>query len=152
MSEVPKCTAIIHSKVQQEELQELMENMKITDRRIQVKYIFKKNPSCLPNNRETAVRIAASQERKLTKSGNIEYYHSEIKKYIDRGAVVKLSKEEIENWAGPTNYISHHGVERPLRIVTNSSLDNGGNSLNGCLIGGPNSLNLMINIALRFRC
>ena len=55
------------------------------------------------------------------------------------------------------NYISHHGVERdsattPLRIVTNSSLNNHGNSPNGCLIRGPNSLNPMVDIALRFRC
>ena len=63
----------------------------------------------------------------------------------------------MDEWIGPTNYISHHGVERPspttpLRIVTNSSLNNCGNCLNGCLVGGPNSLNPMLDIALRFRC
>ena len=55
------------------------------------------------------------------------------------------------------NYISHHGVMQdsitnPLRIVTNSSLQNGKYSLNECLVRGPNSLNPMIDIALRFRC
>ena len=76
---------------------------------------------------------------------------------MDRGGVVRLSKAELDEWKGPQNYISHHGVEKPsattpLRVVTNSSLNNAGNSLNGCLISGPNSLNSMLDIALRFRC
>ena len=54
-------------------------------------------------------------------------------------------------------YISHHGVIQdsvttPLRIVTNSSLKNGKYSLNECLVRGPNSLNSMLDVALRFRC
>ena len=40
----------------------------------------------------------------------------------------------------------------PLRIVTHSSLKNGSTSLNGCMIAGPNSLNSMMDIGLRFRC
>ena len=71
--------------------------------------------------------------------------------------MVKLSKQDIEEWKGPVNYISHHGVEKPsvttpLRIVTNSSLKNGSTSLNGCMIAGPNFLNSMMDIGLRFRC
>ena len=55
------------------------------------------------------------------------------------------------------NYISHHGVVQdstttPLRVVTNSSLNNGGRSLNDCLPTGPNSLNPMLDIMVRFRC
>ena len=80
-----------------------------------------------------------------------------MKKGLDRGAAIKLSPEELDSWQGPINYISHHGVEQdsvttPLRIVTNSSLKNGGKSLNDCLISGPNSLNSMFDIMLRFRC
>ena len=60
-------------------------------------------------------------------------------------------------YKGPVNYISHHGVEKPsvttpLRIVTNSSLKNGVRSLNDCLPKGPNSLNSMFDIMVRFRC
>ena len=56
------------------------------------------------------------------------------------------------------NYISHHMVEKPgsvttpFRIVTNSSLRNGQTALNSCLIAGPNSLNSMFDIGIRFRC
>ena len=37
-------------------------------------------------------------------------------------------------------------------MVTNSSFNNGGHSLNRCLPKGPNSLNDMMEITLRFRC
>ena len=40
----------------------------------------------------------------------------------------------------------------PFRIVTNSSLKNGVRSLNDCLPKGPNSLNSMFDIMVRFRC
>ena len=149
--------ALIHSRRDQEELEELQKNTWLSEDGIHVNYVFKKDPKCLPYNRGTAVKIAAKQEDSLVKSGHLDYYNSEIQKYLDRGAAVRLTKEEMVQWKGPVNYISHHGVERPspttpLRIVTNSSLNNGGNSLNSCLIGGPNSLNPMLDIALRFRC
>ena len=68
-----------------------------------------------------------------------------------------ITEEESNTWRGPVNYISHHGVAKesvstPLRIVTNSSLKNGKWSLNECLPKGPNSLNSMFDIVLRFRC
>ena len=101
--------------------------------------------------------MAEKQESRLIRTGHLEAYSKEIQKYIDRGGVVKLSKDEIENWKGPVNYISHHGVvtaspTTPLRVVTNSSLNNGGRSLNDCLPTGPNSLNPMLDIMIRFRC
>ena len=149
--------AQIHSIKEQAELLELQKNTVLKDDGIHVNYVFSKDPNCLPNNRNRVVKMAASQEAKLQKSGHLEFYNQELMKYIERGAVVKLSEEELNEWSGPINYISHHGVEKdspttPLRIVTNSSLNNGGNSLNGCLIKGPNSLNPMLDIALRFRC
>ena len=150
-------SALIHSRRDQEELDLLKENTKLLDDGLHVNYVFKKNPKCLPNNRSTAVKIAEKQEARLIKSGHLDFYSSEVQKYLDRGGVVRLSKAEIDEWKGPQNYISHHGVEKPsattpLRVVTNSSLNNAGNSLNGCLIRGPNSLNSMLDIALRFRC
>ena len=79
-----------------------------------------------------------------------------MNKYIERGTFVKLTKEELEPYDGPKQYITHHGVLKdsvttPLRVVTNSSFNNAGNSLNSCLPKGPNSLNDVIGITLRFR-
>ena len=62
-----------------------------------------------------------------------------------------ISEEEKEEYLGPVNYIMHHAVEKPspttpFRIVTNSSLKNGGKSLNDCLPKGPNSFNSMWDV------
>ena len=124
---------------------------------VRVKYQFERDPRSLPNNRAVAVKIAEKLEQRLKKDGHLDYYNQEFKKIFERGAAVQLSEEELSSWQGPINYISHHGVEQdsvstPLRIVTNSSLKNGGKSLNDCLITGPKSLNSMFEIMLRFRC
>ena len=78
-------------------------------------------------------------------------------KHIERGTFVKLSKEEMESYEGPQQYITPHAVLKdskstPCRVVTNSSFNNCGHSLNSCLPKGPNSLNDMFAITLRFRC
>ena len=102
--------------------------------------------------------MAKNQEKRLEKLGLLSLYNEELRKYVDRGVIVKLSKQDMDEWRGPCNYISHHMVEKPdsvttpFRIVTNSSLRNGSTSLNGCLITGPNSLNSMFDIGIRFRC
>ena len=54
--------------------------------------------ACLPNNRHMVIKMAEKQESRLIRTGHLEAYSKEIQKYIDRGGVVKLSKDEIENW------------------------------------------------------
>ena len=139
------------------ELKMIRDNVKIVDGKINVKYPFVKDPSCLPNNRDQAVGIASKVWSSLKKDGLLVPYHEEIRKFLERGTFVMLSKEELESYEGPQQYISHHAVLKdsastPLRVVTNSSLNNNGNSLNSCLAKGPNSLNDMFSIMLRFRC
>ena len=153
------CTdpALVHSRKDQDDLEMIRRGVKLENGKLQVSYHFSRDPHCLPNNRSTVIKMAQRQESKLLRTGKFEAYSKEIQKYIDRGGVVKLSKKEMDEWKGPVNYISHHGVEQdsattPLRVVTNSSLNNGGRSLNDCLPTGPNSLNPMLDITLRFRC
>ena len=62
----------------------------------------------------------------------------------------------MKEYSGPVNYITHHGVMKdsvttPLRVVTNSSKKNGQFSLNDLMPKGPNSLNDMLAVMLRFR-
>ena len=154
-----ECTdpALVHSRKDQDDLEMIRQGIKLVDKQLQVSYYFSRDPHCLPNNRAKVIKMAEKQEKRMLKSGLHDVYCKEIQKYIDRGGVVKLTKEEKDNWRGPVNYISHHGVftdstTTPLRVVTNSSLNNGGRSLNDCLPTGPNSLNPMMDIMLRFRC
>ena len=153
------CTdpALIHSRKEQDELEMLEKGVKLINGEIQVSYPFIRDPNCLPYNRDAVVRITEKLEKRLLSSGMHTNYNLEFQKYIDRGGLVKLTGQEISEYRGPINYITHHGVVQdyvstPLRLVTNSSLRNGTYSLNECLAKGPNSLNSMLDISLRFRC
>ena len=152
-----KDAALIHSRKEQDELELLQKSIKLENGELTVSYPFIKSPECFPNNRQAVLAMAKKQEMRLQKKGMLDIYNEELKKYITRGILVPISEEEMLEYKGPVNYISHHGVERasvstPLRIVTNSSLKNGVRSLNDCLPKGPNSLNSMFDIMVRFRC
>ena len=139
------------------ELQMISDKVKIIDGRVQVEYPFIKNPAILKNNRHVAIKVAEKLWRDLKKDGLIEAYHGEMRKYLDRGTFVKLTDSEKNEYEGPHQWITHHGVLKnsststPLRVVTNSSFRNGASSLNACLPRGPKSINDLFNITLRFR-
>ena len=145
-----------HSVKKQAELDLIKSKTKLINGEIWVEYPFVKNPACLPYNRHCVVRVAEKVEKGLIKDGLHNVYCEQIKQFLDRGVAVKLSQEEMQSWTGPCQYITHHGVLKdsvttPLRVVTNSSFNNGGNSLNSCMASGPNSLNPMLDVMLRFR-
>ena len=151
-----KDTALIRSRRDQDELEMLQKSIKLENQELIVSYPFIKSPECFPNNRQSVLNMAIKQEARLEKKGLLNKYNEELMKYITRGILVPISKEEMEEYKGPVNYITHHAVERPsattpFRIVTNSSHRNGVRSLNDCLPKGPNSLNSMFNISIRFR-
>ena len=147
----------MHTLKAQSELELIKANMKLENGEIWCNYPFIKDPKCLSFNREAAVRVAEKVWRSLKKDGLLHAYNKQIQEILDRGAAIKLSKEEMAEYQGPTQYISHHAVLKdsistPVRMVTNSSFNNGGHSLNSCLAAGPNSLNAMLDVVLRFRC
>ena len=95
----------------------------------------------------------------MLRDGTLDFYNSELQKFIDRGALRKLSQDEIESYGGPVSYVTHHGVAKPgsattpLRIVTNSSLRNRNANLspNQCMQEGPNALSSLLEVLLGFR-
>ena len=66
--------------------------------------------TCFKNNRHEVVKIEEKLWRSLKNDNLLDAYHAEIQKYIDRGTFVELSKSEMDEYAGPINYITHHGV------------------------------------------
>ena len=69
----------------------------------------------------------------------------------------KLTKEEEREYSGPVHYISHHEVLRPeskstpVRIVFNASAMFKGHQLNDYWLKGPDLLNDLFGVVLRFR-
>ena len=69
----------------------------------------------------------------------------------------KLTEKELRNYKGPIHYISHHEVLKPdskstpVRIVFNSSANYMGHVLNECWAKGPDLLNNILAVLIRFR-
>ena len=106
-------------------------------------------------NKDQVVTMARQLESRSIREGLLDSYNSEFRKYVDRGTFVEIGDEERRDYKGPVQLISHHGVlsgsaTTPLRIVNNTSLKNGSLSLNDCLPKGPNSLNSIFDIGVRF--
>ena len=76
---------------------------------------------------------------------------------LNRGVASKLDPSEIKEYQGPVHYISHREVinskssSTSVRIVFYSSAKFNGLSLNGHWIKGPDLMNNMLGIILRFR-
>ena len=70
--------------------------------------------------------------------------------------------EAVEEWKGqgnPVHYVTHHGVQNshskstPLRVVVNSTTKNcfNGPDLNSLFAKGPNSINSLYRVLIRWR-
>ena len=98
-------------------------------------------------------------ERRLLKMGNdhAKAYDEQIRDMVARGVARKLSKEEVVSFEGPVHYLCHHeiikldSVSTPLRIVFNASASFMGHVLNDYWAKGPDFINNLFGILLRFR-
>ena len=91
-----------------------------TEKKIEVQYAWNEN---------LHIAFQKSVEKKLIKQNELEAYNAEIKKKIDKGYLVKLEKDDLQDYKGPISYVSHHPVYKdskttPVRPVTNTSLKN----------------------------
>ncbi|XP_068223879.1 uncharacterized protein [Palaemon carinicauda] len=124
-----------------------------------VAYPWVRNPNLLPNNVSLATARLIATEKRLTKLG-LGYctsYQNQIHDMISRGVARKLSEDEIYSYKGPIFYIPHTEVLKPdssstpLRIVFNSSARYMNFSLNEMWAKGPDMLNSLLGVLLRFR-
>ena len=99
-----------------------------------------------------------STERRLGKNTqHATVYDNQVQDMVQRGVARKLTKEELNNYKGPIHYISHHEVLKPdskstpVRIVFNRSVNYMGHLLNEYWAKGPDLLNSLLGIFVRFR-
>ena len=127
---------------------------------VSVTYPWTEEVHKLTDNLKQAVKVQGSVERRLLKnSSHLEAYNVEFRKFIERGAISKLTEEELDGYLGPTNYVTHLPVYKPdsattpLRIVTNTSFTNEHARLspNSCMMEGPNALASLLEVLIGFR-
>lgn len=151
-----------HLTIREEREVNLIENGLTYDgkrKRWIAEYPWIRDPNDLQNNYSMAYARLRSTERRLNKMDHAytQMYCQQIQDMINRGVARKLTKEEILNYEGPVLYLPHHEVHKPeskstpLRIVFNSSAPYMGNSLNDFLAKGPDCLNNIFGVLLRFR-
>ena len=94
--------------------------------------------------------------KKLKNSNKLDLYNEIFKEQLELGFIEEVKKDPF-NKVG-CHYLTHRGVYREdslttkLRIVYNCSLkDSNKTSLNNCLIEGPNLVNDLVKVLLRFR-
>ena len=123
-----------------------------------VPYPWKKYPNLLPDNKQLALKRLESMERRLKmKPEQAEAYEKQMKEMNEMNFSRQLTSEELRDYKGPVHYIPHHAILRPekkstpVRIVFNSSSVFQGHQLNDYWMKGPDLLNNLFGINLRFR-
>ena len=123
-----------------------------------MEYPWKKDSAGLPNNYPKVRKKLEIIERRLMKSPeNATSYDNQIKEMEEMRFSRKLSPKEIDEWQGPVHNVAHHAVIRPekkrtpVRIVFKSSASYNGHTLNDHWFKGPDLLNNLFWIVIRFR-
>ena len=143
---------------EEKEMQMIEQGLVRREKHWEANYPWIRDPALLKDNKAVILAILKSTERRLLKNqSHADTYQAQIVDMIERNVARKLSKEEIDKYDGPVQYISHHevlkkdSVSTPCRIVFNSSAKHNGYSLNDYWAKGPDVINNMLGILLRFR-
>ena len=111
----------------------------------------------LPNNRCMAVSRLHSTERKLMKHPQLaQKYQDVLDEYVAKEHCKKLSPQKAQRTSSKTWYLPHHAVfniNKPgkVRVVFDAAAKFDDISLNDCLLTGPDLLNNLVGILMRFR-
>ena len=126
--------------------------------RYQIGMLWAEDDSSLPNIYFSALIQLKSQERRLAKDADLkERYSKTIQDVFSKGYIVNVDKgdcskvNEVREW-----YLLHHPVVHPhkpgkVRRVSNGAAKFQGQSLNNLLLTGPDLLQNLIHILIRFR-
>ena len=110
--------------------------------------------STLPVYEAACKRVAISLERKLTKDGLYQAFTNCVEEFIEKG-VLKYPEPRLNNLQRsfiPLTYTLRKGGTTPLRVCGNSSFRSGDNlTLNECALSGPNFLQNLGHILVRWR-
>ena len=152
------CEAGKLSQIKREEAKIIEDSREKVGGQWLIPYPWKRDPKSLPDNKVQAVKQSQATERRLVKSPEIaKAYQEQVVEMNELKFACKLSDVEMKDHKGPVHYVSDHEVLRPekkstpIRIVFNSSTNFKGHCLNDCWMKGPDLLNSLFIVILRFR-
>lgn len=157
------CTPEAHniSRVAARELSIIKENLVLDPiaRQWTTPYPYKADPSTLENNYDQAEKYLLKLEKRVQRSEKLlQQFNDAFGDFVKRGVFVEIEEKELDTYDGPVFYITVHEVYKesststPMRLVVNSSLKYKGKCLNDILMKGPNTLNDLFTVQLRWRC
>lgn len=152
------CEAGKLSQIEREEAKVIEESCEKIDNQWLIPYPWKKDPRQLPNNKSQAIKKLEATERRLLKNpDHAAAYDLQMVEMNELQFSRRLTEKEARGYSGPVHFISHHEVLRPeskstpVRIVFNSSAAFQGHKLNEYWMKGPDLLNDLFGVVLRFR-
>lgn len=118
---------------------------------------FKTDDVSLPNNRQHCLRRLLSLKRKLQRNEKAKQAYVEfMQKLIDRNHASRVPANELTTQTGKAWYLPHFDVYHPkkpdqVRVVFDCSAVFDDESLNKHLLQGPDLMNALVGVLLRFR-
>ena len=153
--EVDESRDHVNSQVDEQVLQMWDRDTELIDGHYHVPIPFRTVPLDFPDNFNMAKRRLYFQKKRLDKAGLTDRYSEGIQKFMDKGYAERVPEDEISLNDGSVWYLPHfhvlHEAKGKLRIVMDCAATHQGISLNSQCHQGPNLLNNLLHILLRFR-
>jgi len=135
----------------------LSERTQEVEGRYEVPLLWKDENIQLPDNRVVAIHRLGLLEKRLQRDPELgEAYKKTIDTDLEKGYIKRLTKEETADQAKRTWYLPHHPVLNPnkpgkVRRACDVVAKYQGSSLNSHLVSGPDLLNNLVGLFMRFR-
>ena len=137
----------------------LEKNTKLLDGRYEVPMLWKNEEVRLPNNISMARKRFSYLEKKLRSNSELHKgFKAVIDGYLNQDPPVarKLTPKEVNQENKRTWYLPMHPVTNPhkpgkIRVVNDAAAVYDGKSLNKALLTGPDLLNSLVGILIKFR-
>lgn len=126
---------------------------RLEDGRFETGLLWKDEQENMPDNYESAKNRLRGIEKKLDKDGELKQeYQKQIQNLLDNGYA---EEAPLEPTPGRTWYLPHfavtHPTKRKKRLVFDAAAKFAGKSLNDRLLPGPDLLQSLFGVLLRFR-
>ncbi|XP_074645920.1 uncharacterized protein LOC141902179 [Tubulanus polymorphus] len=133
----------------------LEDNTHLVDGHYETKLLWQKSDVKLPDNKPCALNRLRSVETMLKNDAKkADAYSKTFQTYLEKGYARKLTAEEADVPSPKQWFLPHHSVCNPkkkLRVVFDAASRYQGVSLNNQLMSGPDFLQRIPGILLRFR-